>query len=53
MVNNSNFQPSNKTVCQQMTWPFTYTDGINLRPKKCEEKSYFACLLQCKYEKIV
>ena len=48
MVNNSNFQPSNGTVCQQMTWPFTYTDGINLRPKQCEdETSYFLCSLKC------
>ena len=53
MVKDSNFQTPKKETCQQMTWPLTYTNGINLRPKKCKEKSHFICLLPCKYDKIV
>ena len=48
MVDNKNF-PCKKNICQQMTWPFTYSDGINLRPKKCKEKSHFICSLPCKF----
>ena len=52
MVNNKDFPPADKAVCQQMTWPLTYTDGINLRPKPCEDKkSYFVCLLNCTFER--
>jgi len=29
------FPTSNTSTCQQMTWPLTYDDGINLRPKEC------------------
>ena len=52
MINDSNFQPSKKSACQQMTWPLTFTDGINMRPKQCEPgKSYFVCSFECKTTK--
>ena len=49
MVNDPTYPTSNQTVCQQMSLPLTYDDGINLFPKRCnQEKAYFACDLPCK-----
>ena len=45
------YPPSNSSACQQMTWPLTYDDGINLREKLCTEESYFLCQIKCKYPK--
>ena len=39
----SNFSPSKAYVCEQMTWPLTYDDGINLRAKDCSEEAYYVC----------
>ena len=44
MVDDSRYSPSNQSVCQQMSVPLTYDDGINLLPKRCDqEEAYFAC----------
>ena len=49
-VNNTMFPESNSSVCQQMTWPLTYNDGINLRPKQCETgMSHYVCQVLCKF----
>ena len=49
MVNDSNYPTSNLSVCQQMSLPLTYDDGINLFPKDCEnDEAYFVCEVQCK-----
>ena len=47
-VNNSMFRSSNKSLCQQMTWPLIYDDGINLHEKTCNEEAYFLCRFKCK-----
>ena len=39
----SNFPSSNTSVCEQMTWPLTYDDGINLRAKDCSEEDNYVC----------
>ena len=42
------YPPSNRSICQQMSWPLTYDDGKNLLPKHCEQdEAYFACVQQC------
>ena len=44
MVNDSNYPTSDPSVCQQMSLPLTYDDGINLLPKRCkDDEAYFAC----------
>ena len=44
MVNNSRHPLSDQSVCQQMSVPLTYDDGINLLPKRCDQdEAYFAC----------
>ena len=44
MVNDSRYPPSPQSVCQQMSLPLTYDDGINLLPKRCDQdEAYFAC----------
>ena len=49
MIDNAMFPTSNKSVCQEMTWPLTYDDGINLRPKACESgMSHYVCEIKCK-----
>ena len=49
IVEDSNYKPSNSSVCQQMSLPLTYDDGINLLPKDCEnDEAYFVCEVQCK-----
>ena len=36
VANTTNYPASNASVCEQMTWPLTYDDGINLRAKECK-----------------
>ena len=49
MVNDLRYPPSNQTVCQQMSLPLTYDDGINLLPKHCDQdEAYYACDIPCK-----
>ena len=49
MVNDPRYTPSNRSVCQQMSLPLTYDDGISLLPKRCDQdESYFACDIPCK-----
>ena len=44
MVNDSRYPLSPQSVCQQMSLPLTYDDGINLLPKRCDQdEAYFAC----------
>ena len=39
---------SNSYVCQQMTWPLSYDDGINLRRKECGSGiSHYVCKAKC------
>ena len=47
-INNTLYPLSDPSVCEQMSWPLTYDDGINLRAKPCEEESHFVCEIQCK-----
>ena len=49
MVNDSKFQTTNQTICQQMSIPLTYGNGINLLPKRCDQdEAYFACSISRK-----
>ena len=49
MVGDRSYSVSNTSRCEQMTWPLTYDDGINLLSKDCNSiTAYFACLQQCK-----
>ena len=49
MINNAIFSTSKESVCQEMTWPLTYDDGINLRPKNCESGiSHYVYEIKCK-----
>ena len=48
IITDANYLSSNSSVCQQMTWPLTYRDGINLRGKFCEDEAYFMCQIKCK-----
>ena len=49
MVVDSNYPTSNSSVCEQMSLPLTYDDGINLLPKRCDDdEAYFACEVPCK-----
>ena len=44
MITDLTYPSSNTSVCEQMTWPLTYDDGINLRAKDCETgKSHYIC----------
>ena len=37
-------------VCEQMSVPLSYDDGINLRPRKCSNvEAYVACAIRCEY----
>ena len=50
VVNDSRYPLSNQSVCQQMSVPLTYEDGINLLPKRCDkDAAYFACDIPRKY----
>ena len=43
-LNNPKYPRSDESLCQQMTWPLTYDNGINLRPKDCGSgESYYVC----------
>ena len=49
MVNDSRYPPSDQSVCQQMSVPLTYDDGISLLTKRCDkDEAYFACDIPCK-----
>ena len=49
IVNDSRYPPSNQSVCQQMSMPLTYDDGVNLLPKRCnEDEAFYACSITCK-----
>ena len=49
MVNDERYPPSDQSICQQMSVPLTYDDGINLMPKRCDQdEAYFACEVKCK-----
>ena len=41
-----NYPPSDTSVCEQMTWPLTYDDGINLHPKLCSDEAYYICQIK-------
>ena len=43
------FPTAHESNCQQMTWPLTYDDGINLHEKTCNEEAYFLCRFKCKF----
>ena len=44
------FPTPNPSVCQEMTWPLTYTDGINQLAKDCQSgKSHYVAKLKRKY----
>ena len=48
-VNDERYPPSEESVCEQMSVPLTYDDGINLMPKRCDQdEAYFACEVECK-----
>ena len=47
VANASNYPTSNTSVCEQMTWPLTYIDGVNLRGKLCSEQTYYICQVEC------
>jgi len=47
MIEDEAFPTSDTAVCQQITWPLTYRDSINLRPKRCEDEAYFMCQVKC------
>ena len=42
------YPTANASLCQQITWPLIYDDGINLLPKRCDEEAYFMCQILCK-----
>ena len=47
-INASDFSTNSDSGCQQMSWPLTYSDGINLNAKNCQEESYALCQYKCK-----
>ena len=47
-ITNSVYLTSNTSTCQQMSWPLTYDNGINLHRKFCDEEAYFVCQSKCK-----
>ena len=49
MVKDARYPPSDQSVCQQMSLPLTYDDGINLLPKSCDQdETFYACKIPCK-----
>ena len=50
-INDLTFQEfSNTSACEDMTWPLTYDDGVNLRARKCGSgKSNFVCRYNLNY----
>jgi len=47
-ITDPNYHASNSSDCQQMTWPLTYDDGINLSPKLCSKEYFHLCQIMCK-----
>ena len=47
MISNNNYPAPDTGMCQQMSWPLTYDDGINLHAKRCDEEAYFMCQIKC------
>ena len=48
-IKNSDFPLADSSICQDMSWPLTYDDGINLRPQPCGNgRSYYVCQHKCK-----
>jgi len=45
---NNDYPRSDLSICEQMSVPLTYYDGINLLPKLCDQEAYFACEVECK-----
>ena len=43
VADTSNFPSPDSSVCEQMTWPLTYDDGINLRAKDCSKEAHYVC----------
>ena len=43
VADTSNFSLSDTSVCEEMTWPLTYGDGINLRAKDCSKEAHYVC----------
>ena len=52
IIVNEKYPTGDQSICQQMTWPLTYNDGVNLRPMKCNQEAYFICQNKCKLKKI-
>ena len=48
IASDSNYTLSNTSICQQMTWPLTYDDGINLHPKLCSDEAFYICQIKRK-----
>ena len=46
-ITNSAYPTSNTSTCQQMPWPLTYDNGINLHRKFCHNEAYFVCQSKC------
>ena len=46
-INGLDYFTTNVSVCQQMSWPLTYDDGINLLDKNCETGiSHYICKVE-------
>ena len=46
MITDPTYPQSKTSVCEQMTWPLTYDDGINLKGEFCGKgKAYYICQL--------
>ena len=44
---NKEFSTADVSVCQQMAWPLTYDDEINLHGKDFNSEAYFMCEFKC------
>jgi len=49
LVDDTNYPRSEQSVCEQMSIPLTYDDGISLLPKRCDREAYYACDIPRKY----
>ena len=47
IIVDQSYPVSDQSICQQISWPLTYDDGINLRGKRCEDEAYFLCQTKC------
>ena len=52
IMNNSSYLTADNSVCQQIAWPLTYDDGINMRGKDCDSEGYFMCQIKCEFSAI-